>query len=90
MDQLIQRDDLVQNPATPSTSIVPCIELPGHPIRSQSNSKSVQVSAISIWFCFPVLLIPCLRTILFLCETMAMAFIPKIWTLEEKFRNLQP
>lgn len=39
MDQLIQRDDLVQNPATPSTSIVPCIELPGHPIRSQSNSK---------------------------------------------------
>ncbi|CAK9315364.1 unnamed protein product [Citrullus colocynthis] len=39
MDQLIQRNDLVQNPATPSTSFVPCIELPGHPIRSQSNSR---------------------------------------------------
>ncbi|XP_038902535.1 transcription factor bHLH121 [Benincasa hispida] len=40
MDQLIQRDDLVQNLATPSTSIAPCIELPGHPIRSQSSSRS--------------------------------------------------
>ncbi|KAL0536092.1 hypothetical protein IC582_025024 [Cucumis melo] len=40
MDQLIQRDDLLQNPPTPSSSVVPCVELPGHPIRSQSSSRS--------------------------------------------------
>lgn len=59
MDQLIQRDGLLQNPPTPSSSssVVPCVELPGHPIRSQSSSRSVQESAISICFDHPVELV---------------------------------